>query len=406
MFIIKNNFFTEIMLKNYKKHYYYLNEPGETIVVLYIFNHKINKSKYSIMSYYIYSSRFVTNKVYKDMEFLFYYSQKTYWALQKYATIWKKTHEKTSISSDLMLTPLKTYKSDTLITLYEAGKPYPFYLPDLYNIIEEALTHCSHDYFLEIKKIKNPYTNLPFHITNIYKIFLAFENSTYIISILFKGFIQCNCNENKFLQIYEPIIREYCIDRHFKNISNYKCIKTIRNMLKDHSIIPEHITNNITIDDGFPWEPLILHFKPFAILYHKIKYGLNPYSKYSNKTLFLKKLVLFIQENPYFGRKFIYSKECDIKPYFVFGNMDRSPYNTTVQTHFKDMNKEKLNAIKYNQIVRVGVARDRRIINNYNHDTDSSEESSEEEDGDLDSQIQEQNEEPVSQSEVTETPVN
>ena len=75
-------------------------------------------------------------------------------------------------------------------------------------------------------------------------------------------------------------------------------------------------------------------------------------------------------------------------------------------TERKDMNKEKLNAIKYNQIVRVGVARDRRIINNYNHDTDSSEESSEEEDGDLDSQIQEQNEEPVSQSEVTETPVN
>ena len=52
MFIIKNNFFTEIMLKNYKKHYYYLNEPGETIVVLYIFNHKINKSKYSIILTY------------------------------------------------------------------------------------------------------------------------------------------------------------------------------------------------------------------------------------------------------------------------------------------------------------------------------------------------------------------
>ena len=372
MIFIKNTFFTDIMKINYNKQYYYLNDPYNSQVLLYIFNQTRKKSKYSIMNFYIYSSHFVTRPVYEDMELLFYYSQKTYWGLQACAKIWKKKHATSSITTDLMLSPLTNYKPSTLITLYEGSKPYTFHLPDLYNIIEEALTHCSHDYFLEIKKIKNPYTNLPFHITNIYNIYLAFENSTYAMSILFKGFIQCNCNTNKFIQAYEPIIRDFCIMRHFKTISNYKCIKTIRKMLNDDTIIPSHIINSIIIDSGFPWKPLILHFKPFTILYHKIKYGLNPYSKSSNRIIFLKKLVIFIQENPYFGRKFIFSKEMDSKPYFVFGGIDRSPYNINVKTHFKDMTQKQINSIKYCQIVRGGVRRDRRVITPLNDDTDSS----------------------------------
>lgn len=372
MISITNKFFTEIMIINYDKYHYFLNEPKETRGILYIFNHKTKKSKYSIMNFFIYSSHFVTKPVYQDMELLFYYSQKTYWGLQKCAIIWKKKHTTCSITSDLMLSPLTNYKPSTLITLYEGSKPYTFYLPDLYNIIEEALTHCSHDYFLEIKKIKNPYTNLPFHITNIYNIYLAFENSTYAMSILFKGFIECNCNTNKFIQTYEPIIRDYCIKRHFKTITNYKCIKTIRTMLNDDTIIPPHIINSISIDSSFPWKPLILHFKPFTILYHKIKYGLNPYSKSSNRTIFLKKLVIFTQENPYFGRKFIFSKEMDNKPYFVFGSIDRSPYNISVKTHFKDMTQGQLNSIKYGEIVRDRVRRNRRIITPLNDETNSS----------------------------------
>ena len=75
MITIINKFFTEIMIKNYNRYHYFLNEPKETQGILYIFNHKTKKSKYSIMNYYIYSSSFVTKPVYQDMELLFYYSQ-------------------------------------------------------------------------------------------------------------------------------------------------------------------------------------------------------------------------------------------------------------------------------------------------------------------------------------------
>ncbi len=369
MFIIQNLFFTELMKINYNKNYYNLKDPNETQGIIYIFNQQYKKSKYSIMNYYIYSSLFVKKTVSVDMEMLFYLSQKMYWGFQKCANIWKKKHESTSISTDLMLVPLNTYKSSTVITLYEGRKPYPFHLSDLYNIIDEALTHCSHDYFLEIKKIKNPYTNLPFNLSNVYNIYLAFIHSTYAMPILFKGFIDCNCNDNKFIQIYEPIIREKCIDRHFKNITNYKCVKTIRQMLSDESVIPSHILDSITIDTGFPWESLVIHFKPFAKLYHKVIYGLNPYSKQINRTMLLKKLKLFKEENPYYGRKFVNPKP-PVTSYYVFGLGNRNTYITTVKTHFNDMNKEKLKHITYRHIARTPVSRNSVV----NDDTSSSEE--------------------------------
>jgi len=350
MIDIKTTLFTDIMLKYFNIHCQNLNEPNETQLILYMFNQTNKKSKYSIMSYYVYSSSFVKKTVKEDMELLFYHSQKTYRGLQKCATIWKQKHNTSSITCDLMLASLDTYKPTSLITLYEHGKPYTFHFPDLYNIIEEALTHCSHDYFLEIKKIKNPYTNLPFSIGNVYNIYVGFMNSSFDYSILFKGYILCNCKQQTFIQVYEPIIREICIKRKFSTITNYSCIKIIREMLKDDTILPQCTIDNITIDDTFPWNPLIYHFKPFALLYHKVKYGLNPYSKFSNKTMLIRKLNLFIEENPQFGRKFIFSKTTQNKPYFVFGQINRSSYNTTVKTHFNDMTSDKLKHIRYNNV--------------------------------------------------------
>ena len=184
MIDIKTTLFTDIMLKYFTIHCQNLNEPNETQLILYMFNQTNKKSKYSIMSYYVYSSSFVKKTVKEDMELLFYHSQKTYRGLQKCATIWKQKHNTSSITCDLMLSSLDTYKPTSLITLYEHGKPYTFHFPDLYNIIEEALTHCSHDYFLEIKKIKNPYTNLPFSIGNVYNIYVGFMNSSFDYSTL------------------------------------------------------------------------------------------------------------------------------------------------------------------------------------------------------------------------------
>ena len=345
MFTFENTFFTKIMLKHYERYKKdLLVDPEQTKIVLYVFNQTKYKKKYEIMNYYIYNSKFVQPNVSIDTQLLFCYAQKTYYAFSHFARLWKTKHSTNSITTDLMLTPLDEYKSKCIITLYEDDKPYTFHMPDIYNIIVEALTHCSHDYFLEIKPIKNPYTNLPFKLHNIYNIFLAYNNSTYTMPILFRLFVDCNCDVKKFMHIYEPIIREVCINKYFNTITNYKCIKEIYRMLKDELIHNISSANGLTIDEKFPWENLIYHFKPFAKLYHKVKYGLNPYSKCSNKSILIKKFKLFIQENPCYGRKFIYSLRKPT-PLFIFGDINRNSFNTSVKTHFNNMTLDKLKGI-------------------------------------------------------------
>ena len=345
MFTTDHTLFTRIMLKHFDRYEKIaLVEPEKTKIVIYIFNQTRYKNKYEIMKYYIYNSKFVQSTVSVDMQLLFCYAQKTYYGLSLFARLWKMKHSICSITCDLMLTPLNEYKSNSIIKLYEDGKPYSFFLPDIYNIIVEALTHCSHDYFLEIKPIKNPYTNLPFKLYNLYNIFLAYKNNSYTMPILFRGLIECHCDVKTFMHRYEPIIREICIDKYFANITNYKCVKEIRRMLRDDLVENISSVRSLKIHEMFPWENLIYDFKPFAKLYHKVKYGLNPYSKYSNKTLFIKKLKLFMHENPLYGRKFVYSTH-KINSVFLFGDIDRNAFNTSVKTHFKDMTNDKLKGI-------------------------------------------------------------
>lgn len=345
MFTTDHTLFTQIMLKHFDRYEKtVLVDPEQTKIVIYVFNQTRGKDKYEIMKYYIYDSKFVQPTVSIDMQLLFCCAQKTYYAFSLFARLWKNNHSTSSITTDLILTPLDEYKSRCIITVYEDGKPFSFYLPDIYNIIVEALTHCSHDYFLEIKPIKNPYTNLPFKLHNLYNIYIAYKNNTYTMPTLFRGLIESNCNVKSFMHRYEPLIREICIDKYFASITNYKCIKEIRRMFADEIVQNISSVRSLSIDERFPWENLIYHFKPFAKLYHKVKYGLNPYSKCSNKTILIKKLKLFMNENPLYGRKFIYSSHKN-NSLFLFGKSDRNTFNTSVKTHFKDMTHEQLKGI-------------------------------------------------------------
>ncbi len=370
MFEIQYNLFTQIIFKHFNKMDTLLS-PINTKQILHIFNQtnykKNSKSKYDIMTYYIYKSSFVHCDVENDVSKLFNLAQRTYYGLTRLALLWKQKRI-SSNTTDLILTPLSNYKEKSLLTLYENGKPYTFHLPDLYNIIDEALTHCSHDYFLELKLIKNPYTNIPFKLHNIYNIYIAYYYSTFTIPILFRGFIENDCNINKFMNVYEPIIRDNCINKYFNTISNYKCVKEIRKMLYDDMFNTIYKLHPITIHRAFPWDNLIYHFKPYAKLYHKAKYGLNPYSKCVNKTLLLKKMKLFIMENPRYGRKFVNPKYNHNSTIFTFGVGNLSTFDTSVKTHFNDMTSEKLKNIS-------SVNRHHNLFNNTGNNSESESES-------------------------------
>ena len=209
----------------------------------------------------------------------------------------------------------------------------------------DAFMHCSHDYFLEIKPIKNPWTNTRFTFANICNIYIAFNESIYKTPLFLQGYIENMGNLNTFMRIYEPMIRDNCIHSYIKQLNRYKCSREIRKMLRDDEIIPNYIINTFTIDESFPWENMNNDFKHCLVSYHLAKFSLNPYAKYNSKMLLTKKLCMFFTDNPLYGRKFINvtSKNTKTNETYVFGSNQISKYNTIVKTPFHKMTIKELN---------------------------------------------------------------
>ena len=75
------------------------------------------------------------------------------------------------INQDLLLNDLSDFPENQKIHLVENKTIYKFRLTDLLNIITKSLTNYVDIYIVEPSEIKNPYTNLPFSMNNLYNIF-------------------------------------------------------------------------------------------------------------------------------------------------------------------------------------------------------------------------------------------
>ena len=338
--------FVKIMLYHWDQQIFAMLEPLDTKCILYTFNRRDMPKMKIMCRYFLDNEPFVDKFVYKDMLHLFCLSQRTYWTLNNFALKWKRKRMVSKVTDDLCMTKLSSFPLNTLITLYEQNSCYQFSLPDLNNIIIDAFTNCSHDYFLEIKPIKNPYTNLPFCNANLYNIYFAFKKSMFKVPLLLQGFLNCMIDPDIFLQNYEPMIRDYVIKVRVRNMRAPKMLKEVRKMLSDYDILPEYLIENINIHHQFPWESVVYQFRDFVRLYHLAKYSLNPYSKSIYKMQLIRHLCLFHTENPQYGRKFLNTTKKDQNKVesdiFVFGEKTHIMFNTTVKTHFKDMTKDQL----------------------------------------------------------------
>ena len=104
-----------------------------------------------------------------------------------------------------------------LITILEKNVIYKFRISDLINIINKSLSH-SLDFFADPQTIKNPYTNLPFSICNLYNIYFKIKNSNYNLPILFHQFFVSNFEIVHFKNNNESLIRDKTI-HYFLNKS-------------------------------------------------------------------------------------------------------------------------------------------------------------------------------------------
>ena len=236
------------------------------------------------------------------------------------------------IDMDLNMKPINIHCKNSII-LRENCSNFMFTLTDLLNIINTSLSNCSH-FFICSKFPKNPYTNIPFSISNMYNIYYKLKQSDLPFSCLFHQFYKSHFDIETFKIHNEILIREEAFNQFIKFGLALDQEKKIRFMLKSNQF-----TKSWSIDKDFPQEQLIDIFKPLLKLYLDVEYGSKDCEKYY---LHKKKLSVYLTKmydfNKLFGRKIISVK-------------NRSVSHNSKHLTFKELEKTYMNLVKDNNLI-------------------------------------------------------
>lgn len=260
--------------------------------------------KYKYVRYIFYENVFLkdTNK---DL-FLTDFSkiQRVYFALSKFARMYKYKKSSVKINTDLYMNELDENMKNVFV-LYEDNAKYLFSPTDLVNIMNSSLSHtCS--FFSDPLKPKNPYNNLPFNKSTLYNIYFFMKKCEFIMPRLFEQYFICNFDIKLFKCENECLIREFAIKRYIYS-SNYDTLyDNVISMIEDLKKRNRKYKHFMNIDNGFPKQKLVDVMRPYLHLYYLYKYYVAGTEKKNDSIAkLMNKFDLFVRFNPQFGRKII-----------------------------------------------------------------------------------------------------
>jgi len=262
-------------------------------------------SKYDILNTNILKNGFLSMKKKKEYVMKFCKTQRIYFALCRLARLFKlrKIRKLTTSSSttttDLCLNPLNTLSPSILLNLYDDATRtnYTFRISDMINIIINSLSH-SPNFFADPQYIKNPYTNIPFTLAQLYNLYFSIKHSSYLMPPLFHFFFLTDFKLEDFSTKNESFIREEAIKHFYTNMTRENKLYYINQMIIYHmSDMP-----NIVIDPKFSEEELIKTFSSYLKDYLVASYSLQREQQIEAYTRIQDRLFTFSLHNPTYGR--------------------------------------------------------------------------------------------------------
>lgn len=244
---------------------------------------------------------FLTEEQKEDFINIFCKIQKTYFALSRFAYMYKYKRAKIVVDFDLCLNLIDINNKNS-ICLFQAKNKYYFRINDLINIIDNALSN-SPNFFSDPLITKNPYNNIPFNKSTLYNIYFNIISKTSIVSELIHKFFLSNFDLDNFEKEYEYLIREHSIKKYVKNTDFNILYFSVLVMIDTYNDAHYNNENKILIDKNFPKKQLVEIMKPYLSIYFTHKYSLINTKKMTSKILLYDKLKEFYLFNPLFGRK-------------------------------------------------------------------------------------------------------
>ena len=271
-----------------------------------IINTNINSSKSKYKQYYEFLNNFLiinSEQDKEDFKATFSRVQRIYNILNRFAYNYKFKKAKIVVNTDMCLNELNEGNKNVICIIQNNSK-YLFNVKDLINIIDTSLT-SSNSFFVQPKKIRNPYNNVAFNKSTLYNIYFFIKfNTNYYSDLLYK-FFECNFNMGTFKLTHEYMLREYIIKNHvYKSASNILLDEIIYMVEEFNELcMYANITNRIKVDEDFPKDRLIKIMQPYLFLFCKALYSYHPLDKTNFSNYFKKGLLRFSNFNPNFGKK-------------------------------------------------------------------------------------------------------
>lgn len=271
-----------------------------------IINKKIDSSKSKYKQYYEFLNNFLiinSEQDKEDFKATFSRVQRIYNILNRFAYNYKFKKAKIVVNTDMCLNELNE-SNKNVISIIQNNSKYLFNVNDLINIIDTSLT-SSNSFFVQPKKIRNPYNNIAFNKSTLYNIYFFIKfNTNYYSDLLYK-FFECNFNMGTFKLTHEYMLREYIIKNHvYKSASNILLDEIIYMVEEFNELcMYANITNRIKVDEDFPKDRLIKIMQPYLFLFCKALYSYHPLDKTNFSNYFKKGLLRFSNFNPNFGKK-------------------------------------------------------------------------------------------------------
>ena len=289
------------------------NEKNDLIINL--FHTYIIRLFYNTQQFMCKNKKFITICKFKELhkmlnniflsktqkeEFLtiFCKTQRTYYALSRFANIVKYKIASLQINTDLYMNDIKETDKNVFTVIQNKSK-YLFIISDLINILNNNLSNSSY-FFPEPLIPKNPYNNLPFNNSTLYNIYFFIRFNVCVMPKLIQGYFLSNLDLSHFEYNNEGLIRETFI-KNYIFTTHYETLHPIViNMLNEYKIY----NKKIFIHEDFPKDKLVDIMRPYLHLYYLSKYYISGSSIKQCSTIKLhSRLRSFVNFNPNFGKK-------------------------------------------------------------------------------------------------------
>jgi len=234
---------------------------------------------------------------------------------------------------DLELHSLRDVEPHNKVILWESRRFYTFRIVEVLRIIKKSLT-LSISFFPDPRQPFNPYTNLPFTICSLYKIYYAVKASHVPCSTILQLYYDSGFCIESLIRNHEYHLRKLIVSEFLAHASLAEKADHIRIMLQE---FPECVID-IVIHPSFPLEKMVADMRKFLKLYLTLVTEIVDARRANIRRKLRRCLRTFTTSKPMWGRMVIPKSELDMNGMSV--NQDDARPVYVVDDNYIEENEE------------------------------------------------------------------